>query len=95
MQYSYDCAPKQLYDENLINQAKATMSQSQFEREFGAIFTDDSSGYFKTSKMALCTIPDGDLPVLKFRVIRMLNIFLRLTPHGLKQKVLMILQFKF
>ena len=50
MQYSYDCAPKQLYDENLINQAKATMSQSQFEREFGAIFTDDSSGYFKTSK---------------------------------------------
>ncbi len=65
MQYSYDCAPKQLYDENLINQAKATMSQSQFEREFGAIFTDDSSGYFKTSKMALCTIPDGDLPCVE------------------------------
>ena len=65
MQYSYDCAPKQLYDENLINQAKATMSQSQFEREFGAIFTDDSSGYFKTSKMALCTIPDGDLPCIE------------------------------
>jgi len=65
MQYSYDCAPKQLYDENLINQAKATMSQSQFEREFGAIFTDDSSGYFKTSKMALCTIPDGELPCVE------------------------------
>jgi len=67
MQYSYDCAPKQLYDENLINQAKATMSQSQFEREFGAIFTDDSSGYFKTSKMALCTIPDGDLPCVEVK----------------------------
>lgn len=65
MQYSYDCAPKQLYDENLINQAKATMSQSQFEREFGAIFTDDSSGYFKTSKMALCTVPDGELPCIE------------------------------
>jgi len=65
MQYSYDCAPKQLYDENLINQAKATMSQSQFEREFGAIFTDDSSGYFKTSKMSLCTIPDGELPCIE------------------------------
>ena len=65
MQYSYDCAPKQLYDENLINQAKATMSQSQFEREFGAIFTDDSSGYFKTSKMALCTIPDGESPCIE------------------------------
>ena len=36
------------------------MSQSQFDREFGAIFTDDSSGYFKVSKMANCTIPDGE-----------------------------------
>ena len=59
MKFSYDCAPKQLYDQNLITQAKSSMSQSQFEREFGAIFTDDSSGYFKTSTMAACTIPDG------------------------------------
>ena len=49
MQFSYDCAPKQLYDQNLLDQAKSTMSQSQFDREFGSIFTDDSSGYFKTS----------------------------------------------
>jgi hypothetical protein len=35
MQFSYDCAPRQLYDQNLINQAKSTMSQSQFDREFG------------------------------------------------------------
>ncbi len=60
MHFSYDCAPDQLYDQNLINQAKATMSQAQFDREFGAVFTDDSSGYFKVSKMALCTIPDGE-----------------------------------
>ncbi len=62
MQFSYDCAPVQLYDQNLINQAKATMSESQFQREFGAQFTDDSSGYFKISKMALCTVPDGEAP---------------------------------
>ena len=62
MQFSYDCAPVQLYDQNLINQAKATMSESQFMREFGAQFTDDSSGYFKISKMALCTVPDGEMP---------------------------------
>ncbi len=60
MHFSYDCAPEQLYDQNLVSQAKATMSQSQFEREFGAVFTDDSSGYFKVSKMAACTIPDGE-----------------------------------
>jgi hypothetical protein len=62
MQLSYDCAPMQLYDQNLINQAKSTMSESQFMREFGAQFTDDSSGYFKISKMALCTVPDGEQP---------------------------------
>ena len=60
MHFSYDCAPEQLYDQNLISQSKATMSDSQFEREFGAIFTDDSSGYFKVSKMAACTLADGD-----------------------------------
>jgi hypothetical protein len=60
MHFSYDCAPQQLYDQNLIDQAKATMSQSQFDREFMAVFTDDSSGYFKVSKMAECTIPDGE-----------------------------------
>lgn len=67
MQFSYDCAPKQLYDQNLITQAKATMSQSQFEREFGALFTDDSSGYFKTSRMAACTVKDGEDPHIEIK----------------------------
>jgi len=67
MQFSYDCAPKQLYDQNLITQAKATMSQSQFEREFGALFTDDSSGYFKTSRMAACTVADGEDPHVEIK----------------------------
>lgn len=60
MHFSYDCAPSQLYDGALLNQAKATMSESQFQREFGSMFTDDSSGYFKVSKMMQCTIPDGE-----------------------------------
>ena len=67
MQFGYDCAPSQLYDQNLVNQAKATMSQSQFDREFGAVFTDDSSGYFKTSKMALCTVSEGDYPSVEVK----------------------------
>ena len=67
MHFSYDCAPEQLYDQNLLNQAKTTMSESQFEREFGAVFTDDSAGYFKTSKMALCTVPDGESPSIEIK----------------------------
>ena len=65
MHFSYDCAPSQLYDQNLINQAKSSMSQSQFDREFGAMFTDDSSGYFKISKMAACTVADGQSPTVE------------------------------
>jgi hypothetical protein len=67
LQFSYDCAPKRLYDQNLIDQAVSSMSQSQFEREFGAKFTDDSSGYFKTSRMAMCTVSDGDSPSVEVK----------------------------
>lgn len=62
IQLSYDCAPRKLYDKTLIKQSIATMSQSQFDREFGAKFTDDSSGYFKISRMANCTVPYGQSP---------------------------------
>ena len=65
MQFSYDCAPEALYDQNLMSQAKASMSQSQFDREFGAVFTDDSSGYFKISTMAKCTIPEDQDPCVE------------------------------
>ena len=65
MKFSYDCAPVQLYDQNLLSQAKSTMSQSQFDREFNAVFTDDSSGYFKISKMVACTIGDGESPCVE------------------------------
>ena len=67
MHFSYDCAPKQLFDENLVEQAKSTMSQSQYDREFGAIFTDDSSGYFKISKMQECTVEEGVDPSVEVK----------------------------
>ena len=65
MQLSYDCAPSRLYDQNLLKQAKATMSEMQFKREFGAQFIDESDGYFRLSKMAACTIPDGEMPAVE------------------------------
>ena len=65
MQLSYDCAPPRLYDQNLLKQAKATMSEMQFKREFGAQFIDESDGYFKLSKMAACTIHDGEMPAVE------------------------------
>jgi hypothetical protein len=65
MQLSYDCAPTRLYDQNLLKQAKETMSEMQFKREFGAQFVDESDGYFRLSKMAGCTIADGEFPAVE------------------------------
>lgn len=67
MQLSYDCAPTRLYDRNLLKQAKATMSEMQFKREFGGQFVDESDGYFRLSKMAACTIPDGEEPSVEVK----------------------------
>jgi hypothetical protein len=60
LHFSYDIAPHGLYDESLLTQAKSTMSESQFKREFGSQFVDDSSGYFKLSKMHECTVKAGE-----------------------------------
>lgn len=57
---SYECLPEELYDQSLIASAKAQMSEAQFGREFLSHFTDDSSGFFKMSKMKECTYPDGE-----------------------------------
>jgi len=57
---SYDCLPPELYDQGAINDAKKTFSEAQFAREYLSRFTDDSSGYFKMSKMAACTHQDGE-----------------------------------
>lgn len=65
MQIGYDSLPKQLYDAPLLKQAKATMSEMQFLREFGGQFVDESDGYYRLSKMAACTIPDGEKPTVE------------------------------
>lgn len=57
---SYECLPPELYDQGLISKARAEMSEAQFGREFLSKFSDDSSGYFKMSKMVACTYPDGE-----------------------------------
>jgi len=65
MQMAYAMAPKGLYNEEMINELKSTMSEAQLQRELGAQFTDDSSGYFSSKKMKECTVPSGEFPTTK------------------------------
>jgi hypothetical protein len=64
---SYDAMPKGMYEKAAIEQFKATMSESQFARELGSVFTNDSSGFFKISKMLACTVGDGDEPSIELK----------------------------
>lgn len=62
IQLAYDVAPPTLYDKNQLKQAKTTMSDAVFAKEYGGQFISESDSYFKLSKMMACTIPDGDAP---------------------------------
>ena len=57
---AYEALPPELYDEAMIGKLKGEMSEAQYAREMQSKFTDDSSGYFKMSKMQACTYPDGE-----------------------------------
>ncbi len=61
-QMSYECAPPDLYDKKQLASAKATMSEAVFAKEYGGQFVSESDSYFRLSKMAACTVPDGDAP---------------------------------
>lgn len=64
---SYEAMPEGMYEKSAIQQFKATMSESQFARELCSRFTDDSSGYFKISKMMACTVKDGERPCVEVK----------------------------
>lgn len=63
----YQAIPPDIYDKSLLEQAMEQMSESQFAREFKSVFTDDSSGYFRISKMKDCTIEDGSEPSVELK----------------------------
>jgi hypothetical protein len=65
-QIGYKAVPKDLLDPGIIKDVESgDISQNVVDREYGAIFVSDSSGYFKASKMAECTIPDGQRPCVE------------------------------
>ncbi len=63
--FSYEACPVGLVNTKAIIDAKQSTSEQAFDREYRAIFTADSSGFYSAKKMALCTVPDGDTPCLE------------------------------
>lgn len=62
MQLSCEMAPPGLYDESNISNARKTFSKSQFDREYMAVFTGDSSGFYSAKQLHAVTLEEGNDP---------------------------------
>lgn len=54
-------------DLKLINDAKAFSSKAQFDREYRAIFTDESGGFYNYQTILAATVPIDHAPSLKLQ----------------------------
>ena len=62
-QMGYDSVPTDMIDKTIIEEAQAGgSSNSSFQREYCAQFTDGSDSYFSAKKMHEFTVPDGEAP---------------------------------
>jgi len=60
-QMAFDSIPSDMIDSTVIEEAQSGgSSNSSFQREYCAQFTDGSDSYFSAKKMYDCTIPDGE-----------------------------------
>ncbi len=62
---AWDALPDGLLNRPLIESAKRNNSEAMFSREYGAEFTQDSSGMFRASKIKECSVPNGEAPCLE------------------------------
>lgn len=86
VQLAYDVAPIHIYNQETIAKFKAQMSDASFQREFGAIFTDDSGGFFSKRKMDLCTIETGKEPTIEITGERGAKYILAIDPSFSKSE---------
>lgn len=57
----YELIPKGFMDERIVLRAKATVHTGIYQMEYGAIFTDDSDGFFKRSLIESCVATDKNV----------------------------------
>jgi len=67
-QLSWETIPKTILDPAIEKEiTSGQIPQSVIDREYRAIFTQNSDGYFSAQKMAECTIPDGNTPTIEIK----------------------------
>ena len=62
----YQAMPEQLIDKEIVEEAKSGgENTASFQREYMAIFSSSSDGYFNIRKLHEFTVKDGDLPCVQ------------------------------
>ena len=60
IRYPYELIPEAFMDDAIVTRAQATMNSSVYNLEYGAIFVDDSDGFFKRSLIDSCVGTDNN-----------------------------------
>jgi len=81
MQLSCDMAPAGLYDINTVEQARRNYSKAQFDREYMARFTGDSSGFYSARKLHEVSLIRGQTPTIKIKGDSSKNYLLSIDPN--------------
>ena len=82
-QFSYEIVPAEILDPAIISDIQSgSTPQATIDREYRAIFTDNSDGYFSAKKMAECTIPNGMMPSIEIKGEKGFEYLLAIDPNG-------------
>ncbi len=81
-QLSYEVASAETMEPAILDQIKNKMiPQGTIDREYRAIFTDESGGYFSAKEMNECTIPQGSEPCIEIVGDRTAEYILGIDPN--------------
>lgn len=66
-QLAWNAVPETLIDHTIVREAQEGGSKAVFDREFNAQFVDDSDSFFSAKKLAECTVPPEEFPVVELK----------------------------
>ncbi len=78
----YKLAPKGMLSESNIEEARKSLSTAQFDREYNAIFTDNSGGFYNMEHILKATIPFGEEPKVKMAGKKGFRYILAVDPNS-------------
>jgi hypothetical protein len=78
----YLLAPKGMLELNNIEEARRTLSSPQFDREYNAIFTDESGGFYNMQHILAATAQPGEEPKIRMKGRKNLEYIVAVDPNS-------------